>query len=240
LAFVSIKKKSLYEEIVSQVIRYIQEKNIKPGDKLPSENELVEIFKVSKTAVREALSVLAAKGILEKRPGVGSILKELTGSTFIEPITSKLIVEEQSLREILEFRRGIEIESVALAAERANEEQLEAIENAHLELIEVNRNGGIGIEEDYRFHYLIIISSGNSIYETIFDLISPKFLEAMKIGKNQSKKISERYIQEAQEEHERIVKALKNRDPVEARIAMLEHLQKNEIKIWNNELNVLE
>jgi GntR family transcriptional repressor for pyruvate dehydrogenase complex len=102
----------------------------------------------------------------------------------------------------------------------------------------VNRNGGIGIEEDYRFHYLIIISSGNSIYEMIFDLISPKFLEAMRISKNQSKKISERYIYEAQEEHERIVKALKNKDPNEARLAMLEHLQKNEIKIWNNELNV--
>jgi GntR family transcriptional repressor for pyruvate dehydrogenase complex len=127
MAFEVIKKKNLYEEIVTQIIRYIQEKNIKPGDKLPSENDLVEIFKVSKTAVREALSVLAAKGILEKRPGVGSILKVLTGSTFIEPITSKLIAEEQTLREILEFRRGIEIESVALAAERANEEQLEAI-----------------------------------------------------------------------------------------------------------------
>jgi GntR family transcriptional regulator, transcriptional repressor for pyruvate dehydrogenase complex len=237
LLFESIKKKSLYEEIVSQIIRYIQEKNINPGDKLPSENELVEMFQVSKTAVREALSVLAARGILEKRPGVGSIVRELTGSSLIEPITSKLILEKQSLREILEFRRGIEIESVALAAERINNEQLEALETAHLELIEVNRVGGLGIEQDYRFHYLIIISSGNSIYENIFDLISPKFLEAMRISKNQSKKVSERYVTEAHEEHERIVNALKNRNPNDARLAMLEHLQKNEIKIWNHELD---
>jgi GntR family transcriptional repressor for pyruvate dehydrogenase complex len=54
LSFEVIRKKNLYEEIVTQIIRYIQEKNIKPGDKLPSENELVDIFKVSKTAVREA------------------------------------------------------------------------------------------------------------------------------------------------------------------------------------------
>jgi GntR family transcriptional repressor for pyruvate dehydrogenase complex len=236
--FESIKKKSLYEEIVSQIIRYIQENDINPGDKLPSENELVEMFQVSKTAVREALSVLAAKGILEKRPGVGSILREMAGSSLIEPITSKLILEKQSLREILEFRRGIEVESAALAAEHANAEQLEAIENAHFELIEVNRNGGLGIEEDYLFHYLIIISSGNSIYEWIFDLISPKFLEAMKISKSQSKQVSERYINEAHTEHERIVKALKNKDPNEARLAMLEHLQKNELKIWTNELHV--
>jgi GntR family transcriptional repressor for pyruvate dehydrogenase complex len=59
----------------------------------------------------------------------------------------------------------------------------------------------------------------------------------MRITKNQSKKVSERYVNEAHEEHERIVKALKNKDPKEARLAMLEHLQKNEIKIWNHDLD---
>ncbi|WP_028401533.1 FadR/GntR family transcriptional regulator [Ectobacillus panaciterrae] len=236
MALEVIKRRNLYEEIVSQIIRFIQEKNIKPGEKLPSENELVEIFQVSKTAVREALSVLVAKGIVEKRPGVGSILKELNGGTLIEPITSKLIMEKQVLRELLEFRRGLEIESAALAAERATNEQLEAIENAHLELIEVNRKGEIGIEEDFRFHYLILISSGNSIYENIFDSMSTKFMEALKITKNQSKKLSKLYLEEAHVEHERILNALKQRNPAEARLAMLDHLHKNEIKIWNNEL----
>ncbi|MFS0891497.1 FadR/GntR family transcriptional regulator [Peribacillus frigoritolerans] len=234
LVLKNIKKKNLYEEIISEIIQYIQEENLKPGDKLPTENEFVEIFQVSKTAIREALSVLVAKGIIEKRSGVGSILKGINGSTFIEPITQKLMMEEQTLKEILEFRRGVEVESAALAAQRATIEQLEAIENAHLELIEVNHNGGIGIEEDYRFHSLIIISSGNSIYETIFDIISPTFLEALKVSKNQSKRLSKSYLEEAHHEHGRILNALKKRDVVEARLAMLDHLEKNEMKIWNN------
>lgn len=236
MAFEVIKRKNLYEEIVSQIIRLIHENQIKPGEKLPSENELVEMFQVSKTAVREALSVLVAKGILEKRPGVGSILKELNGGILIEPLASKLIMEKQVIRELLEFRRGLEVESAALAAERATDEQLEAIENAHLALMEVNRNGEIGIEEDFRFHSCIILSSGNSIYENIFDSMSTKFMEALKITKNQSKKLSKRYLEEAHEEHERILNALKQRNPVEARVAMLDHLHKNEVKIWNHEL----
>jgi GntR family transcriptional regulator, transcriptional repressor for pyruvate dehydrogenase complex len=232
----NIKKRNLYEEIISEIIQYIQEENIKPGDKLPTENEFVEIFQVSKTAIREALSVLVAKGIIEKRSGVGSILKEINGSKVIEPFTQKLMMEEQTLKEILEFRRGIEIEATALAAQRASREQLEAIENAHLELIEVNHNGGIGIEEDYRFHSLIIISSGNSIYQTIFDMISPKFLEALRVSKNQSKRLSKSYLEDTHQEHERILNALKKRDAVEARLAMLDHLEKNETKIWNHDL----
>ncbi|WP_141431073.1 FadR/GntR family transcriptional regulator [Bacillus sp. 03113] len=238
MAFESIKRKSLYEEIVSQIISYIQNENIKPGEKLPSENELIEQFQVSKTAVREALSVLAARGIIEKKPGVGSILKEMTGATLVDQMTNKLILEKKSLNEILEFRRGVEVEAAALAAERASEEQLQAIEAAHLELIEANKNGKMGIEEDYRFHYLIILASCNSMYEKIFDFISPYFLEAMKITKKQSKQISDRYFKESHEEHNRILQALKAKNPEEARIRTLEHLKNNEDKIWNHHLEL--
>jgi GntR family transcriptional regulator, transcriptional repressor for pyruvate dehydrogenase complex len=236
MAFKNIKKKNLYEEIISQIIEYVKDEQLKPGDKLPTENEFVEIFQVSKTAVREALSVLVAKGMIEKKSGFGSILKGIDSETFIEPITQELRMEKQTLKEILEFRRGIEIEAAALAAQNATMEQLEAIENAHLALIETNANGEIGIEEDYRFHSLIIISSGNSIYEAIFDKISPTFFEALKVSKNQSNKLSKLYLKEAHQEHQRILDALKQKNVAEARLAMLDHLQKNEMKIWNNEL----
>ncbi len=238
MPFESIKKKSLYEEIVSRIILYIQKEDIKPGDKLPSENELIEEFQVSKTAVREALSVLAARGIIEKRPGVGSLLKETNGATFVDQITNKLIVDKNSLKDILEFRRGIEVEAAALAAQRATNEQLYAIEEAHLKLIEVNDRGEIGIKEDFNFHQFIILASGNKMYEKIFDFIAPYFLEAIKISKTQSKQISERYFRESHEEHQKIIEALYDRNVNQARISALEHLQNNEHKIWSHRLNV--
>lgn len=236
MSFKSIQKKNLYEEIVHQIIQYINNEKLKPGDKLPSEDKLVDLFKVSKTAVREALSILASKGILEKRPGVGSIIQEINGSTFIEGITTKLILNQQSLREILEFRRVIEVEATELAAERATKEQVNKIKNAHLELINKNKNGEIGIKEDFNFHYHIIVASNNSIFLTIFDAIAPKIFEAIKITKKQSVMLSQQFVTDTHEEHEKIFNAILSGDSIKARFEMLNHLQKNEEKLWTNEL----
>ncbi|RFU70302.1 FadR family transcriptional regulator [Peribacillus saganii] len=232
----SIKKKNLYEEIVYQIIQFTQNENLKPGDKLPPENKLMDLFDVSKTSVREALNILATRGIIEKRPGVGSILKEVTGSVFVENIANRLIMGEQALREILEFRRVIEVEAAGLAAERATKEQINKLREAHLNLIKANENGGIGIEEDYLFHYIIIISSGNSIFSSIFDTISTRFFEAIKITKNQSVMLSQQYITDTHKEHQKILEAIEAKDAYAARSEMLEHLQKNEQKLWSNEL----
>lgn len=197
---------------------------------------MVKIFGVSKTAIREALSVLVAKGIIEKKAGVGSILKERNSLDLFETATQQLKMQRQTLQEVLEFRRGIEVEAAALAANRASEEQLQAIENAHRELIEINTNGGLGIEEDYRFHYLIILATGNYIFETMFDAIAPHYFETIKISKTQSHRLSKHYFQEAHTEHQAILNALRSKDGEKARIAMLKHLLNNEAKIWSNDL----
>ena len=232
----SIQKKSLYEEIVYQIVQYIKDEKLAPGDKLPSEDKLVEVFKVSKAAVREALSILASKGIVEKKPGVGSILQEVSGTTFIENITTQLIINQQTLQEILDFRRIVEVEAAGLAAERASKEQISSIKKAHTNLINKNQQDQIGIKEDFYFHYHIIVSSNNSIFLSIFDAISPKIFEAIKITKKQSVLLSRQYVIEAHEEHERILNAIICRDPHQARQEMLHHLLKNEEKLWTNEL----
>ncbi|KKI85128.1 FadR/GntR family transcriptional regulator [Shouchella clausii] len=235
MEFKSIKKRNLYEEIMTYIFDYIAEYKLRPGDKLPTENEFVQMYGVSKTAVREALSVLAAKGVIEKKSGVGSIVRNANGNGMLEPVTQKLMMEEQTLKEVLEFRRGIEVESAALAAQRATPEQIEAIENANVQLIEANERGEAGIEEDYRFHYLIILATGNSFYETMFDFIAPTFFKAMKVSKNQSKRVSDTFLKEAQIEHDDILQAIKTRDVAKARACMLDHLMKNEKKLWSNE-----
>ncbi|RYL92770.1 FadR family transcriptional regulator [Sporolactobacillus sp. THM7-4] len=238
MAFKTIKKKNLYEQIISQIVRYIQNERLKPGDRLPSENELSEYFQVSKTAVREALTVLASRGILEKKPGIGSIIKEMDGETIIDRLTNHLIMNRHTLKEILEFRRGIEVEASALAAQNASNEQIEGLKQANQDLIKVNESGGVGVEEDYHFHYLIIQASRNSLYKRIYDIISPYFHEAMNITKQQSKKISTRYFKEAHEEHRMIIQSIENKDSKQARIYTIKHLNNNEEKLWKNKLEI--
>ena len=232
MALKPIKKKRLFEEIIVAIEQYIQEENIQPGEKLPSENELAAIFNVSKTAVREAMSVLNANGIIETRPGSGIYLKDIHGESIVMRVTSNLM-EKTDLQEILDVRRGLEVEAAALAAIRGTEEQFAKIKKAHEKLVEVNKAGWIGVDEDYLFHYQIILAAGNAIFRDMFQAVSQKLKEAIRISKMQSMKI-EGMWQQAYREHEEIMEALFQRDAESAAKAMRSHLLRNEGKIWAN------
>ncbi|WP_246945170.1 FadR/GntR family transcriptional regulator [Bacillus pinisoli] len=232
LSLKPIKKKRLFEEIILAIEQYIKNENIQPGGKLPSENELSSIFQVSKTAVREAMSVLQANGLIEKRSGAGIFLKEIEGINTVSKSLVKNLFQNSEILEVLEFRRGIEVEAVSLAAIRATPEDIERISQAHEELIAANKAGGLGLEEDYNFHYAIILASHNSIYKEVFNKIASKFEEGMRISKLQSAKVPGRFAQ-AYKEHEDILKAICLKDPKLASEAMRHHLLENERKIWN-------
>lgn len=232
MALKPIKKKKLFEEIITAMENYIQVEDISPGDKLPSENELSAIFQVSKTAVREAMSVLQANGIIEKRSGAGIFLKDIGGEGIGARVTNHLL-NRKELYEILEFRRGIETEAVALAAERATEEDVRLILQAHDKLKEAHSNGELGLEEDYMFHYSIILASHNSIYKEVFDIVAEKFEEGMRLSKMQSSTVPGRF-EAAVREHDKIIEALRNKDSKAAADAMRMHLIQNENKILSN------
>lgn len=231
MALKPIRKKRLFEEIILALEDYIQEGKIKPGERLPSANELSEIFGVSKTAIREALTVLHANGIIESRSGVGNFLKGLEGESIAQRVTKNLL-NQNELLEILEFRRGIEIEAAALAAVKATSHDVEQIERAHDELIKANRAGRVGVDEDYDFHYAIIQASQNSIYKGIYSELSEKLHEEISISKMQSAKIPGRFSV-IHRQHEEIVKAIKEKNRDKASEAMKKHLISTEQKIWS-------
>lgn len=227
-----IKKKRLFEEIILAIDKYVQEENIQSGEKLPSESELASIFNVSKTTVREAMSVLHANGIIESRPGMGIFLKKNNGGGIVEKVVANLLKKDELL-EILEFRRGLEVEAVSLAAIRATEEDLNAIQQAHQNLVQANQEGSVGVEEDFSFHYSIILASHNSIYKDVFNIVSDKFEDGIRVSKMQSINVPGRFV-EGYKEHETIIEALFLKDPELASAAMRHHLVRNEKKIWDN------
>ncbi|WP_163145194.1 FadR/GntR family transcriptional regulator [Bacillus sp. 22-7] len=232
MALKPIKKKKLFEEIISAIEEYIQAEGIAPGEKLPSENELSSLFQVSKTAVREAMSVLQANGIIEKRSGAGIFLKDLMGETIGFRVSNNLL-NKKEIQEILEFRRGIETEAVALAAERATEKDMRRIALAHDNLIEAHKAGRLGVEEDFQFHYSIILASNNSIYKEVFETIAEKFEEGMRLSKMQSSNVPGRF-EAVSQEHKSILESIQNKNSKDAAAAMRNHLIQNERKILTN------
>ncbi|WP_047152483.1 FadR/GntR family transcriptional regulator [Aneurinibacillus tyrosinisolvens] len=225
-----IKKKRLFEEIIVAIEKYIREEKIQPGERLPSENELAALFNVSKTAVREAMSVLNANGVIETRSGAGIFLKDTIEETVSQRLVTSLI-KKSELQEILEFRRGLEIEAAALAAMRATPQDIKRIVHNHEVLIEANKAGEFGIKEDYMFHYSIIIASHNNVYRNVFKAVSYKVEKGIRVSKMQSISLPNRFAQ-AYEEHEEIIEAISLRNPEQASAAMRAHLTKNEEKIW--------
>src|ERR1700693_3568440 len=82
--FEIIRKNKVYEEVAKQIERLILKK-LKPGDKLPSERELAEMLKVSRSSIRDAIRSLELVGVVEPRQGAGTIVRELSGATEVSP-----------------------------------------------------------------------------------------------------------------------------------------------------------
>ena len=82
----AIKKTRIHEEVVTQIHDLIREGRLKAGDQLPSERELSETFKVSRTSVREALRALETKGLIISRTGMGNFIADLPIESLVAPL----------------------------------------------------------------------------------------------------------------------------------------------------------
>ena len=117
--YLPIQSERLYEQIVNQIEQRIESGDLKVGDQLPSERELAEQFTVSRTAVREAVKALRQKGLLEIRPGRGTLITNGTSDTVRNSLGMLMkIGVTKGLGDLVEVREILEPEIAALAATR--------------------------------------------------------------------------------------------------------------------------
>lgn len=208
---------SLVARIAASLRRDIEAGKFKPGDKLPSENELTGLHSVSRAVVREAVASLRSEGLLEARRGVGVFVTnaELKGAPF-----SGLSLERiSSVIELLELRAACETEAAGLAAARRAPSQLEAIIDLHRQ-IGANFEKGLSTRDaDFAFHLAIAQATQNRRFSELLQLIRPGII----LNRDQS--ISPSTNPHLQDEHGRIVNAIFASDPAAAREAMNAHLQ---------------
>ena len=123
----AIEKKRAYEGIVQQVLDLIENGKLKQGDQLPSERELTEIFKVSRTTVREAIRTLESMKLLQSRQGNGTYVLASREEDLIQPLAAALFNAKDDIRQIFYVRKIIEPHVAALAAENATEQEIEEL-----------------------------------------------------------------------------------------------------------------
>ena len=94
-----VRKTKVYHEIVDQIRELIAAGRIKPGDRLPPERELAELFKASRNSVRDAIRVLEQMGLIESRQGDGTYVRSVSAEDLAEPLALMLLQSRTQMRE---------------------------------------------------------------------------------------------------------------------------------------------
>ncbi|WP_343504332.1 FadR/GntR family transcriptional regulator [Alloyangia pacifica] len=157
-------------QIMDVLARYIAQKNLQPGDRLPPERELTAALKVGRSSLREAVSQLSALGIVEARIGSGTyLLRQISAETVYMPLSLSADGLAEALLMTLEVRRGIEIEASVAAARRRTEEDMRRMEVALDEMERTHhREGGSG-KADFAYHMTIYDAAHNPLFRQLLE-----------------------------------------------------------------------
>jgi len=211
--------RSSVEAIVAWIQEMILKGELKPGDRLPNETELARMFGVSRGALREALAVLKAKGIIERRPGKGTYIRRINRAELLGSLATRKRDEELFL-DLLEVRELVESKAVELAIERATPEDLDKIETALRLLPSTSpQNSPTPLEADLEFHLSLALASHNEILFCLARTVN----EILQDVRERTLMHPGR-LQECQREHEAIYAAIRARDRERALAALKTHL----------------
>jgi GntR family transcriptional repressor for pyruvate dehydrogenase complex len=207
----------IYERIMQQIVAG----EFRVGDRLPSENQLAAEYGVSRAVVREALARLQADEVTVTRRGAGTYVQRQPGREFLRLSPIGGIAD---LMRCFEFRVALEGEAASLAAQRRTEEDLKAIEKAFNELNRANAAGELGVTGDIGFHAVIAAASRNQLFIQTLEALSMHVANGMKVTRKLSLSRDKSRLALVQEEHFRVLEAIREGDPEMARTAMRAHI----------------
>lgn len=221
--YAPIQSLKVFEQVASRIEQRILDGELHSGDRLPTERELAEQFQVSRTAVREALKILAQKGLVDMRPGRGTIV--IDGAPLALQHSLGLMMrlklgEVGGSNSLVEVREILEVEIAALAAARATEREIAALREAVATMDESLHDADAFIAADNQFHEALARATQNTLIlalvKSIVDLLSEQRKQIF---------MTEGGPQRGQVHHKNILASVVNHDPEAARTAMRAHLQ---------------
>ena len=221
-------------EIVEALGASIREGQLKPGDKLPTEAEIMARFSVSRTVVREALSKLQASNLVETRHGIGTFARAQPNSVNFK-IADQDLSTVADVISVLELRISLETEAAGLAAQRrtaANLAVMQAALSTFQDSISSNQDG---VPSDFQFHLEVAKATGNQHFADLMTYLGTMIIPRTRVNTLQSAPEGRlQYLQRVNSEHESIFNAIRNQDPEAARAAMRTHLSNSKERLINS------
>ena len=211
--------KELHNIIIANIRDLIINKNLEPGDKLPSERMLSEKFEVSRSNVREAIQKLEFYGILKSKPQSGTFVADIGQVAMNGMMDDILGLEDPDFKSLVETRILLELKTVRLAAKRRTDDDLKSMESALEAFKEKVLNKEDAVQEDLLFHLAIAQACGNSTINRMMLIITPEIINNFEkyhvCDKNQSEK--------RLKEHQDIFEAIKEQNTQKAKQMMKDH-----------------
>ncbi len=162
-----IERRGLGQQVVSRILELVRTGNLRPGDRLPPERELIEIFRISRPSLRESLRALSVLGVVEPRHGGGAYVTDLEARTLLAPLDFFLSLSQSNLEDAFEGRRVVEVEIARKAAANARARdvaELKAMIGAHAAVLD----DPIGFRIlDSRFHEKLSLIAGNAVLQRV-------------------------------------------------------------------------
>lgn len=222
ISFEPLRNERAFESIVKQIRQRIYSKRLKPGDKLPTERELARIFNTSRVSVRSALLNLEQSGLLDIKKGAGGgfFIRELDFGPVRDSLSDLLKLSKASVGDLTEVRIVIEPQAAALAARRGTSTDLAKIETAILNFQEKIGENLPPDPSDLNFHVCVAEASKNPVIVLIMRSLMEFLFQA--IG---SYLLASNANQKILDQHERILEAIRRKDPEHAQASMLTHVR---------------
>lgn len=216
----NIKSRLLAQQIEEQILEYIRSQPVPVGGKLPNEFKLGEMYGAGRSTVREAVKSLVSKGMLEIRRGAGTYVAN-TVLPEDDPLGLAGVEDKVALAlDLVDVRLMLEPTIAEMAALKATEEEIERLEARCAAVEQKIRDGEAYFGEDISFHTLIAECSKNKVVEQLIPIIDTAVMMFVNVT---HQKLTEETILT----HRNVVAAIKERDPLGARTAMMMHLTFN-------------
>ena len=214
--------KRAFEDVAYQIREAIVEGRLRPGDRLPSQRELKEVFQVSRAAILEALRVLENADLITVRSGAtgGAFVSHATSDTVADALLLLLSLEGVSLAELAEFRERLEGGTAYWAAQRVDEERLDLLSQRLRKLEELAKASTpweAFLAEEMKFHWAVAECSGNRPSVATMKAITRAMREAYSF-------ISPGLYQKVLSDIGGIFEAIRSRQPEEAERRMKSHI----------------
>ncbi|MBW6454351.1 MAG: FadR family transcriptional regulator [Trueperaceae bacterium] len=214
-------RETLPDIAARELIAFVRTERLRPGDSLPSEAQLAERFGVSRPVIREALQILHGRGLIDARRHRSATVSRPSGGQIAAFVEHHLLFDRRGALTLLEFRRGIEMESAKLAAERADARsraQLRRIVGAMAAAVD---DTATYVDGDIALHQAIATASENPLIATFLASARNATRETIELGLRS--RMSDEELRRVQSAHEVLVDAIVQGDAEAAVLAMAGH-----------------